>query len=79
MIAVSLLETSTNDSLHTSATIYSTLLNADLISDPPAVVSTVPHLTNFDILNEEFGAGIEAMSFAKKFDFWRLGIRGPLW
>ena len=59
------LETSTNDSLHTSATIYSTLLNADLISDPPTVVSTVPHLTNFDILNEEFGAGIEAMSFAK--------------
>lgn len=59
------LETSTNDSFHTSSTMYSMLLDADLISDPPSIVSTIPHLTNFDILNEEFGAGIEAMAFAE--------------
>ncbi len=58
------LETDINDSLHTSAAMYSVLTNAELDSDPPDFVSTVPYLTNFDILEEEFGAGIEAMSYA---------------
>ena len=59
------LETSSNESQILSATLYRLNTTETLIARDPTQISTnIPYSSNFNLLNEELGAGLEAMSYA---------------
>lgn len=59
------LETATNDSLHTASALYKIDSRQSLLGQNGTLISNdIPYTTNFNILNEELGAGFEAISLA---------------